>query len=315
MKLPVKDRIAQHMWNNIVEPIFNKRFYYHSYACRKGKGLHAASKALSSMLYSLYKQGIKTYAIKGDIYNYFWNIHHDILLNQICRFIGDDKTIALTNEFISSNGIAMDDGVGIPVGNLSSQLFANIYGNILDEFILNELHCNYYIRYMDDFVILGNNYKELENILNAIQQMLWERMRCVLNDSSTILYANDGITFVGFKHFPDHVIPSQLSYSRFIHFVNGYINGVIPTNDIIESYTCRVGHLGNCDFIKVINYYNNIIIDSIPKVVVNSYYDMIHGYIKLDEYKQITAESGLRLTTNNKGQLMVVKSVNHPHLT
>lgn len=247
MKLPVRDRVVQHMWNNIVVPIIEPKFYGHSYACREGYGLHSCSETLHNWLYTeCVIHGKKMWAIKGDLKSYFKTINHNILKSQILRFIGDQKTINLTFEFIDSNG-NLPDGIGIPVGNLSSQIFANIYGNILDEFVKYNLKIKYYIRYMDDFIILLDDYHALESMLKEINQFVNEAMLMRLNPNTTIVYAGNGIDFVGFRHFPEYTIPRKTSYKRFERFMDLYYNGFVSEEDFIRSYPSRIGHLCHCN--------------------------------------------------------------------
>ena len=135
MALPFFDRVIQHMIVNIIEPIFEKRFIFHSYACRKGKGAHEASDTLSKWLYELeVVQGKKIYAIKGDIHHYFQSVAHDVLKKEIRRYISDKALLKILDRIIDHNGI-FPPGVGIPVGNLTSQLFANVYLNKLDQYV------------------------------------------------------------------------------------------------------------------------------------------------------------------------------------
>mgnify|MGYP000809203855 CR=1 FL=1 len=156
MALPFYDRVVQHAINNVLEPIFDKRFISQSYACRKGKGMHAASDTLKEWLYewNKYHPDQPLYAIKADIHHYFQSIDHAVLKTEIRKVIKDAGVLALLDRIIDHNG-NMPDGVGIPVGNLTSQLFANIYLDALDQFIKHELGVEAYIRYMDDFVILS----------------------------------------------------------------------------------------------------------------------------------------------------------------
>lgn len=136
MALPFYDRVVQHAINNVLEPIFDKRFISQSYACRKGKGMHAASDTLKEWLYewNKYHPDQPLYAIKADIHHYFQSIDHAILKAEIRKVIKDAGVLALLDRIIDHNG-NMPDGVGIPVGNLTSQLFANIYLDALDQFI------------------------------------------------------------------------------------------------------------------------------------------------------------------------------------
>lgn len=131
MALPFYDRVVQHAINNVLEPIFDKRFISQSYACRKGKGMHAASDTLKEWLYewNKYHPDQPLYAIKADIHHYFQSIDHAVLKTEIRKVIKDAGVLALLDRIIDHNG-NMPDGVGIPVGNLTSQLFANLSGRI-----------------------------------------------------------------------------------------------------------------------------------------------------------------------------------------
>jgi retron-type reverse transcriptase len=248
MKLPAKDRIVQHMWYSIVNPIIDTKLYDHTYACRRNYGLHKCSETLHSWIYKeCIINGKKMWAIKGDIKSYFKTIDHNILKNQIMRFIGDNKALDLTFKFIDSNG-NLPNGVGIPVGNLTSQLFANIYGNILDEFVKHELRCEYYARYMDDFAIALDDYHSLESILIEIAQFMFENMRMTLNPKTTIVYINNnGLDFIGFRHFPEYTIPRKSSYKRLCRFTDLYINGYVSQEDFHKSFPSRTGHLIHAD--------------------------------------------------------------------
>ena len=247
LKLPAIDRVAQHMWNTVITNVIEPRFFEHSYACRPGMGLHLASNTLHSWLYSeVVVQGKKIWAIKGDLSSYFKSINHQILKNKMREYIKDEKALWLTDIFIDNNG-PLPEGVGIPVGNLSSQIFANVYGTILDIFVKHVLHCKYYMRYMDDFIILGDNYHILEAIMVEISQFVQANMLMQLNPSSTIVYAQNGIDFIGFVHYPTHTIPRNISTKRLKRFVELFINGTISEDQFMASFTSRVGHLEHCD--------------------------------------------------------------------
>ena len=182
MALPFYDRVVQHAINNVLEPIFDKRFISQSYACRKGKGMHAASDTLKEWLYewNKYHPDQPLYAIKADIHHYFQSIDHAVLKTEIRKVIKDAGVLALLDRIIDHNG-NMPDGVGIPVGNLTSQLFANIYLDALDQFIKHELGVEAYIRYMDDFVILSPDKEQLRSWLARIEQFLREELKLEFN--------------------------------------------------------------------------------------------------------------------------------------
>ena len=247
MALPFFDRVIQHMIVNIIEPIFEKRFIFHSYACRKGKGAHEASDTLSKWLYELeVAQGKKIYAIKGDIHHYFQSIDHAVLKTEIRKVIKDAGVLALLDRIIDHNG-NMPDGVGIPVGNLTSQLFANIYLDALDQFIKHELGVEAYIRYMDDFVILSPDKEQLRSWLARIEQFLREELKLEFNPKTTILAAKNGIDFVGYKHRATHRKVRKDSIKRIKRTIKKCESGKITKEQLQKSIQSWTGHAGHAD--------------------------------------------------------------------
>lgn len=247
MALPFYDRVVQHMICNVIQPVFEKGFYYHSYACRKGKGMHAASNTLYQWLYETeVKSSLKMYAYKGDISKYFASIPHEPLKVECRRYIGDKKALVLMDRIIDHNGI-LKDGVGIPVGNLTSQLFANVYGNKLDKFCKHVLHIPLYIRYMDDFIILTDDLEQLKEWVKRIEEFLETEMLLHINPKSTILYAKNGIDFCGFIHYTDHKKVRKQSVRRLKKAVKAYEMGEIEKEAFIRQYESRLGHMSHAD--------------------------------------------------------------------
>lgn len=247
MALPFFDRVIQHMIVNLIEPIFEKRFLFHSYACRKGKGVHEASKTLSKWLYELeVVQGKKIYAIKGDIHHYFQSVSHDILKAEIRRYISDKALLKILDRIIDHNGI-FPPGVGIPVGNLTSQLFANVYLNKLDQFVKHELKVKYYVRYMDDFIILSEDPAELRRLLAIIEEFLRRELRLELNPKTTILAAKNGINFVGYIHYKDHKKIKKDAKRRLKKLLNAFETGEVELEYFDRSIESRLGHMEHAD--------------------------------------------------------------------
>ena len=247
MALPFFDRVIQHMIVNFIEPIFEKRFLFHSYACRKGKGVHEASKTLSKWLYKLeVVQGKKIYAIKGDIHHYFQSISHDILKAEIRRYISDKALLKILDRIIDHNGIFLP-GVGIPVGNLTSQLFANVYLNKLDQFVKHELKVKYYVRYMDDFIILSEDPAELRHLLAIIEEFLRRELRLELNPKTTILAAKNGINFVGYIHYKDHEKIRKDARRRLTKLLKAFETGEVEVEYFDRSIESRFGHMEHAD--------------------------------------------------------------------
>lgn len=218
------------------------------YACRKGKGMHAASDTLKEWLYewNKYHPDQPLYAIKADIHHYFQSIDHAVLKTEIRKVIKDAGVLALLDRIIDHNG-NMPDGVGIPVGNLTSQLFANIYLDALDQFIKHELGVEAYIRYMDDFVILSPDKEQLRSWLARIEQFLREELKLEFNPKTTILAAKNGIDFVGYKHRATHRKVRKDSIKRIKRTIKKCESGKITTEQLQKSIQSWTGHAGHAD--------------------------------------------------------------------
>ena len=134
--LPFRDRVAQHMINNKIEPIVERRFYYHSYACRTDKGVHKAADYAQECIRNLSFEGEQVYILKADIHKYFNSVDHEVLKQILGGIFKDKDLLKLLYYIIDSYG---EDGRGLPVGNLLSQLFANLVLNELDNFVKHEL--------------------------------------------------------------------------------------------------------------------------------------------------------------------------------
>ena len=253
MALPFYDRVVQHAINNVLEPIFDKRFISQSYACRKGKGMHAASDTLKEWLYewNKYHPDQPLYAIKADIHHYFQSIDHAVLKTEIRKVIKDAGVLALLDRIIDHNG-NMPDGVGIPVGNLTSQLFANIYLDALDQFIKHELGVEAYIRYMDDFVILSPDKEQLRSWLARIEQFLREELKLEFNPKTTILAAKNGIDFVGYKHRATHRKVRKDSIKRIKRTIKKCESGKITKEQLQKSIQSWTGHADSYNLRKKI---------------------------------------------------------------
>ena len=249
MALPFYDRVVQHAINNVLEPIFEKRFYRHSYACRKGKGSHAASDTLQKWLYDWekYHKDEKLYAIKADIHAYFKSINHNRLKKEIRRVIKDENVLLLTDRIIDHNG-EMPDGTGIPVGNLTSQLFANVYLDALDKYVKEVLGVKKYIRYMDDFIILSPDIEQLKDWLQKIEAFINTELLLSFNPKTTIVCASTGgIDFVGYKHRATHKKVRKDSIKRIKRTIKQYERGETTKESLQKSICSWTGHAGHAD--------------------------------------------------------------------
>jgi len=193
----VKDRLLHHALCNLISPIFENTFYNYSYACRKGKGNH---RAVNDFKRKLKNKG-EFFCFKSDISKYFDNVDLNILYNIIERKIKDKKVLVLMDKILKSNQ------KGIPIGNLTSQLFANVYLNEMDQFIKRALKAKCFFRYMDDFLILGENKKGLRNIKNKLEVFLKYKLGLEYKEKATSIFPiSSGIDFLGYIIFEKYTL-------------------------------------------------------------------------------------------------------------
>lgn len=236
-KAVVRDRLLHHAIYRILYPFFDRTFIADSFSCRNGKGTHKALDRFRSFLYKVSKNDTVTcWILKCDIRKFFANIDHAVLMSILEKYIPDSDTVWLLKEIIGS--FSTRPGVGLPLGNLTSQLFVNIYMNELDQFVKHKLKANYYIRYADDFVVLSKNKTRLENILRQIADFLSGKMRLNLHpDKVFIRTISSGVDFLGWVHFPDHRVLRTATKRRALKRMRGS-----PTPEVLGSYLGLLKH-------------------------------------------------------------------------
>jgi len=233
---PFTDRIVHHAVVRVIEPLFERGFIYDSYACRVGKGTHAAVLRLQYFLRSAHDKYVEFNVLRADICKFFARIDHAVLLKLLTRQIHDAKTLALCGQIICSyreevqpsvvqkpipggqgGQLALDlDGsrtdsslslslsrnagtAGQPIGNLTSQLFANIYLNHLDQFVKHTLGERYYLRYMDDFLLIHPSKQHLVKVKTAIETFAGNELGLELHPDKTNIHKFSGHErFVGY---------------------------------------------------------------------------------------------------------------------
>lgn len=239
---PFRDRVVHHALCNIIEPIFDKGFIYDSYACRKGKGTHKAIKRLESFWRAAEYSGgglkrKNLFCLQCDVSKYFDSIDHKILLAIVKKKIIGGKTLRLLEEIINSGyskkvyeNLFDFKLTGIPVGNLTSQLFANIYLNELDQFVKHKLREKFYIRYMDDFLILSHDKKMLHNLKQTIKEFLSEKLALTPHPKKANIFpirtglpamrdarrGGRGIDFLGYRIFGNYRLLRKSTIKRFV---------------------------------------------------------------------------------------------------
>lgn len=270
-----RDRVVQTLFYNRYRDKFHNRFIYDSFACIPGKGaLRGAERLRDFCRRSTQNWSIASYYLKADVANFFVAINKDILFGELCKVVieeewqnlarvilfndprknvlirGDKNLLSLVPERKSLFRCA--DNKGLPIGNLTSQFFANIYLDRLDQFVKHRLRCKYYARYVDDFVILGPNPKELNNLYEEIDKFLREDLELSLhNNKKRIAPVEQGVDFVGY------VIKPWRTYlrRRVIKNLNHKIERLVGSERVkYEDYAPSVNsYLG---FLRQVSGYN-----------------------------------------------------------
>jgi len=243
---PFVDRIVHHALCRVIDPIFDKTFIEDSYACRKHKGAHQAVKRIQKFL----RRPKTGYCLKCDISQYFAHVDHQILFDLIKKRVSDRQTLDLLQKIIDSYP------VGIPIGNLTSQLFANIYLNELDRFVKQTLRCRFYLRYVDDFLVLGETKDELKKVLSQITVFLHNRLKLTLHPRKVRLFpARLGADFVGYVVFPGHIRLRSKNVRRFKKRLKKLLRqkeeGKISQEHFVSSVSSWVGHARHADSFRL----------------------------------------------------------------
>jgi len=242
-----KDRIVHHLIVGVLEPIYESIFIYDSFASRKNKGSHRAIARFDEFQRKVSQNGqliknaqnrnqVQGYVFKADISHYFDNVDHEILINIIKRKIGDGKLIWLIRKVLNNFNSPIK-GKGMPLGNYTSQFFANVYLNGLDYFVKHELKAKYYIRYVDDFVILHRSKKRLEYFKKRIIEFLKEIKLEPHSEKSDIIPLQKGITFLGYRIFYHHKLLRKRNQKhflrRFYRYFQSYNQDIISDEQLI----------------------------------------------------------------------------------
>ena len=265
MALSYPDRVVQWAYYQKLNPLFDRQFITHSYGCRVGKGTTKAREQLQTWLRKASRSSKKWYVLKLDIAKYFYRVDHEVLMKILSRHIKDELILRDLYKLINCEDTAFglpagvqpelckqEDWIynrGMPIGNLTSQMFANIYLNELDQFCKHDLHIRYYIRYMDDIIILWPDKNELFQILAEIERFLDEELRLELNKKTCIRPAWLPVTFVGAQITAKKIIMRKSTRKRMflrMKFIKGLFEaGKIAfekVNNTMQSYFGLIQH-------------------------------------------------------------------------
>ena len=204
-KASVRDRLLHHAIYRKLYPFFDRIFIADSYSCRINKGTHGAINRFRSMFYRVSKNNTNTcWVLKCDIRKFFASINHEILMKILKQYISDKNILWLLENVIGSFH-STKPGIGLPLGNLTSQLLVNIYMNEFDQFVKHKLKAKFYVRYADDFVIFSESRKWLELKIPAIKDFLSDKLMLELHPKKLFIKTVvSGVDFLVLVNFSDH---------------------------------------------------------------------------------------------------------------
>jgi RNA-directed DNA polymerase len=257
---PFRDRVVHHAVMNLIEPPLDRTFISDSYACRRGKGVHAAVDR-----YQAWSQTYE-YVLKMDVRQYFPSIDHNILKSKLRRRIKDWRVLDLLDRIIDGSPagnadpcyfpgddlfMPLERRMGIPIGNLTSQFFANLYLDDLDHFIKQQLNVRPYLRYVDDMVVLDNDKVRLAEIRSAVRCRLEaDRLRLHPNKAH-ITRVHDGLNLLGYFVYPQRRLLRNDNGHRFARrlraLANGFAAGYVQWSEITPRIQSWIGHAKHAD--------------------------------------------------------------------
>jgi len=253
--LPLKDRVVQHSLVAVLEPIFEREMIGQSFACRTGKGAHRGADLVQRYLREVKRESGAVFALKADISKYFPSVCLDALRRMIARRVRCERTLALIDDILASAADA--DALiprGIPIGNLTSQLFANIYLHQLDHFAKHTLKLSRYVRYMDDFVVVGPNKAALHETRREIEDFLWAELGLRTNSKTQVFPVGDdgrALDFLGYRIWPTHRALRKNSVNRMKRKMRRmatlYHRGLITWDEIDPVIMSWIGHARHAD--------------------------------------------------------------------
>jgi retron-type reverse transcriptase len=244
---PFEDRIVHHALVRIVEPLFERRFIYHSYACRKGKGAQRAVQAVQQQVRIALRSNHRPYALKADIRSYFASISHSVLRGLIERVVKDRDVLGLWDRITAGYEC---DGVGLPVGALTSQLSANIVLDALDHAMVDEVGMGArYVRYMDDVIVVCPDKDTAHAALTVLTGEA-ARLGLAMNPKTHIFPTHCGIDFCGYRIWATHILPrkrnTKKARKQFRRMAKWYANGIIDLKYVKQRVASLIAYAKHC---------------------------------------------------------------------
>lgn len=267
MSIAFKHRVVQWAIYRILNPIFVKGYIEDSYGCIDGRGPLTAMKRLKYWVDQVSRKPAKWYYLKLDISKYFYRVSHKVLKRILSKKIKDERLLNLLFKIIDHDGqgfglplgVMPDEidpeemlhDVGMPIGNLMSQTFANLYLNTLDQYCKRTLRIHYYIRYMDDIVILSCDKSMLHEWKRKIETFLNNELELTLNSKTCVRPLSQGIEFVGYRIWSTHVTIRKKTSLRIRRSLRGiarkYRDYEMSFEDVNKRFQCYMGIMKHFD--------------------------------------------------------------------
>lgn len=245
---PFQDRIVHHALVDHLQERFERRFIYHSYACRKGKGVHQAVLNLQRMLRRCRREWGGVYVIQADVRQYFASIYHQVAMEGLARVIHCPDTLGLFRTILA--GYGHDNGLGLPVGALTSQLVANVVLDGVDHEMTDDHGAGRYLRYMDDIIILQPSKPDARRRLEQLQHAITRR-GLALNPKTQIRPAAAGVDWCGYRTWATHIRPRKRNIkrakARIARARDDYHQGKIALAEVQQQVHSLLAYAKHCD--------------------------------------------------------------------
>lgn len=250
------DRIV-HRWcyDNFLEPAFTPTFIQNTYACIKKRGMHKSALDVQKGMRECRKKYGEYYILKMDISKYFQSINKKILLEMVRKKIKDKDVLWILEKIIYSQ----NSEVGLPIGNLTSQIFANLYYSKADYYIKHNLKIRYYYRYMDDSIIMMEKKEDIKRVKSDLEKFIWNELRLEFNSKTNIFKSKQGVNFCGYKINENRLKlrdKGKKKLKKKVKYLKAQVKNKNMSSEEAKKYLC--GHFGYMNIANVYRLKNTL---------------------------------------------------------
>lgn len=259
-KAAVRDRVLHHAIFSVINPIFEETFIHESFSCRVGYGTHYGVEVMGRKIRQVAQNGTRPcFVLKCDVQKFFDSVDHRILLKILARRITDPKVMRLLEGVVhsfSNSSSPLFGAKGIPIGNLTSQLFANVYMNEFDQFVKHKLRVKNYGRYTDDFLVVSSDREYLRSLLPAMEGFLSENLSLKLHPKKIeIRKLSQGIDYLGYTTFLQYrqvrTRTKQRMFTKMRERLRDYRSGAAGKESVDASVNSYLGVLSHANAFKL----------------------------------------------------------------